>query len=146
MSKAKFEIRAIGDLGELKRETLEGVNKAIVTAAFKVRDDARNYFMTSKTLYKNATEAYDKLAGGINVGKLVGGTIKVHAFGDGNSQTTLWKSVFFVGGTLYRSNGRGNKGRIAENNALDKAVQQNINTLDKYINNVLKEKENKTHG
>ena len=146
MSKAKFEIKAMGDLGELKQETLEGVNKAIVAAAYKVRDDARSVFKASKTLYKNATSEYDKLAEGINVEKLVGGTIKVHALGDGNGATSLWKSVFFVGGTLYRSNKRGNKGRITENMALDKAVSSNANTLEKYIDNVLKQKEKETHG
>ena len=121
MSKAKFEIKAMGDLGALKQETLEGVNKAIVAAAYKVRDDARSIFKASKTLYKNATSEYDKLAEGINVGKL-------------------------VGGTLYRSNKRGNKGRITENMALDKAVSSNANTLEKYIDNVLKQKEIETHG
>lgn len=146
MSKARFEIKAMGDLGELKKETLEGVNKAIVAAAYKVRDDARSVFKASKTLYKNATSEYDKLAEGINVGKLVGGTIKVHALGDGNGATSFWKSVFFVGGTLYRSNKRGNKGRITENMALDKAVSTNAKTLEKYIDNVLKQKEKETHG
>ena len=55
MSKARFEIKAMGDLGELKKETLDGVNKALVAAAYKVRDDARSVFKASKTLYKNAT-------------------------------------------------------------------------------------------
>ena len=146
MSKARFEIKAMGDLGELKKETLDGVNKALVAAAYKVRDDARSVFKASKTLYKNATSEYDKLAEGINVGKLVAGTIKVHALGDGNGATSLWKSVFFVGGTLYRSNKRGNKGRITENMALDKAVSTNAKTLEKYIDNVLKQKEKETHG
>lgn len=135
-----FETRNIEDKG-----LLDKIDKALLAAAFRVRDDARNVFMSSKSLYKHATSNYDKLANGIMVGKLNNSTVKVHTLGD-NKDQSLWKTRFFVGSTLYRTQTQKkgvklkkpySKGFIQANDALEQAVSQNQNTLDLFVNNVL---------
>lgn len=126
----------------------ENIDRALLAAAFKVRDDARREFIASKPQYKYATSDYDKLANGIMIGRLKNSEVKVHALGN-NSDQTLWKTRFFVGSTIYRTQNkrRGEslnkpytKGFIKGNDAIDKAVSQNETTLDIYIHNVLNKK------
>lgn len=137
-----FEIR---NIEESVPELIEQIDKAVLAAAFKIRDDARTHFMSSKSQYKYATSNYNKLANGIMVGKLTGSSVKVHSLGNkGNNDT--WKTRFFVGGTTYRTqtqqegvrlNKPYTKGFIQDNTALDKAVAQNQNILSEFIGNVI---------
>lgn len=137
-----FETRNIEDDG-----LLEKIDKAVLAAAFKVRDDARNAFLSSKSQYKYATTDYDRMAEGIMVGKLNSSTnsVKVHALGD-NRDPDLWKARFFVGSTIYRTQTKQQgksldkpytKGYIKSNDAIDKAINQNQNTLNEFISNTL---------
>lgn len=137
-----FETRNI-DSGDL----LDRIDKAILAAAFKVRDDARHEFLSSKSQYKYATSDYHRLANGIMVGKLTNSSVKVHALGD-NVDQDLWKTRFFVGSTTYRTQTKHQgksikpytKGFIQSNDAIDKAVNENQNTLGEFITNVINNK------
>lgn len=135
-----FECRNIED-GDL----LAKIDKAVVAAACKVRDDAKKAFMANKSQYKYATKNYDALASGIMIGKLKGDAIKVHALGNNQKGSNTYKTRFFVGSTIYRTQTKQQgksikpytKGYIKGNDAIDKAVNSNGNTLNQYINNVL---------
>lgn len=138
-----FETRDI-DINGIK----DSIDKALVAAAFKIRDDARKEFVASKPQYKHATKDYEKLANGIMVGKLKNSEVKVHGLGD-NSDKSLWKTRFFIGSTIYRTqtkqegknlNKPYTKGFIRGNDAIDKAVDKNNATLEIFINNVLNRK------
>ena len=69
----------------------KGVDRAVVAAAFKIRDTARTTFNSSRSLYKHATKKYKHLSEGINVGKFdeTSETIKVHALGSKEDKDTL---------------------------------------------------------
>lgn len=135
-----FETRNIED----EKEILNKIDKAILATAFKVRDDARKQFLAYKGQYKYATTNYNKLAEGIMIGKLDNSSVKVHAFGD-NKDPNLWKARFFVGSTVYRTQTKHQgktikpftKGFIQANDAIDKAIEENKNTLGNFIGNVL---------
>lgn len=125
------------DLGELTNEMLKSIQGAVYATAYKVRDDARNEYRKSKSMYKKPTDKFTNLQGGIMVGKLRGGEIKVHALGDRQDQE-LWKARFFVGGTVFRQDSKGRfLGYIKENDALTKSVGMNKQTLNNYINNAI---------
>jgi hypothetical protein len=124
------------DLENATEEMLRGVNRALLAAAFKIRDDMRDEFRRSIGEYKYATEDYYRMAQGIMVGKLQDGSVKIHALGNYENDGT-WKARFFVGGTTYRKNVNGDKGYIKANNAIDKGMNNAQNTLNNYINNAL---------
>lgn len=124
------------DLENASKEMLMGVDRAVLAAAFKIRDDMRSYFKKSISKYKYATEDYYKLANGIMVGKLEYGQVKIHALGNRENDGT-WKTRFFVGGTSYRENQNGNKGLIKKNEAIDNGINNGEEILKNYINNAL---------
>lgn len=137
----KFDIRNIEDI---EKDLLKEIDKAVLAAAFKVRDDARKHFLSSKRQYKYATSEYNRMANGIMIGKLQDSSVKVHALGD-NKDPDLWKARFFVGSTTYRTQTKHQgkaikpytKGFIQSNDAIDKAIDENQNTLGQFIGNVL---------
>ena len=124
------------DLKDATSEMLKGVNKALVAAAYKICDDMKEEFKKAQSQYKYGTKDYYKLAEGIMVGKLENGSIKIHALGH-RENDDLWKARFFVGGTSYRKNSKGDKGYIKENDAVDKGMKNGENILNNYINNAL---------
>lgn len=124
------------DLENASQEVLRGVSRALLAAAFKIRDDMREEFKKSQGEYKYGTEKYYNLAEGIMVGKLDNGQVKIHALGHNENDGT-WKARFFVGGTTYRENNRGNKGYIKANSAIDKGMDNAQKILNNYINNVI---------
>ena len=67
------------DLENATEEMLRGVNRALLAAAFKIRDDMRDEFRRSIGEYKYATEDYYRMAQGIMVGKLQDGSVKIYA-------------------------------------------------------------------
>ena len=124
------------DLENATAEMLKGVNMALVAAAYKICDEMRDEFKKSQPQYKYGTEDYYRLAQGIMVGKLDNGRIKIHALGHSENDG-LWKARFFVGGTTYRENSKGNKGLIKSNDAVDKGLSKGQNILNNFINNAL---------
>ena len=125
----------------------KGVDRAVVAAAFKIRDTARTTFNSSRSLYKHSTKKYKHLSEGINVGKFdeTSETIKVHALGSKEDKDT-YKTRFFVGGTVYRKQKRWQgkrikpylKGYIEPNDALNDATGKAEEVLNRYVRNVLK--------
>ncbi len=124
------------DLETASQEVLEKVDKALVAAAFKIRDEMRDEFIKSQSNYKYSTSEYKKMTQGIMVGRLNNSQIKIHALGNKANDGT-WKARFFVGGTTYRKNNRGNKGYIKSNEAVDKGLSDAENILNSFIKNTL---------
>lgn len=124
------------DLEIESEEMLKGIDRALVAAAFRIRDNMRDEFKKAASQYKYGTQNYERLAGGIMVGKLKNSTIKVHSLGNREDDGT-WKTRFYVGGTTYRKNNRGNKGYIKENSAVDKGLTDAEEILTNFINNTL---------
>lgn len=133
MGKVVYSTR---DLENATADMLKGVNMALVAAAYKICDEMREQFKKSQSQYKYGTPDYYKLAQGIMVGKLEDGKIKIHAFGHTENDGT-WKARFFVGGTAYRSNSKGDKGMIKANEAIDKGLSNGQNILNNFISNAL---------
>lgn len=135
------------DIEKASSEMLRNIDKAVVASAFKIRDDARQIFITSRSIYKKHTSGhnYKDLASGIMVGKLRSSQIKIHSLG---SNGHLYKTRFFVGGTTYRKQtkikGKSlskpyTKGFIKANETIDKAMGNADTTLSKYIKNAIEE-------
>lgn len=124
------------DLETASQEVLEKVDKALVAAAFKIRDEMRDEFIKSQTNYKYSTSEYKKMAQGIMVGRLNDSQIKIHALGNKTNDGT-WKARFFVGGTTYRKNNKGNKGYIKSNEAVDNGLTNAESILNSFIKNTL---------
>lgn len=124
------------DLENASNEILEKVDKALLAAAFKIRDEMRDEFKKSQSNYKYSTSEYKKMASGIMVGKLNNSQVKIHALGNRVNDGT-WKARFFVGGTTYRKTNKGNKGYIKSNDAVDKGLNNAENILNSYIRNTL---------
>jgi hypothetical protein len=122
------------DLETASQEVLEKVDKALVAAAFKIRDEMRNEFIKSQSNYKYNTSEYKKMASGIMVGRLNNSQIKIHALGNKSDDGT-WKARFFVGGTIYRKNNKGNKGYIKPNEAVDNGLINAESILNTFIKN-----------
>lgn len=137
MGKRIYDTR---DLSEYSKSQLKQFDKAVLAAAFKVRDEARQAFIDSKPQYKMATSKYTNLVEGIMVGRLNDNhSVKVHALGS-RSKKESYKTRFFVGGTIQRFNGGycSYNGQIDENEAIDKGLKDGQKILDTYINNTLK--------
>lgn len=142
--------RIIFDTYEVEKassEILKDIDKAVVASAFKIRDDARRFFISSASLYKTHTSghSYKDLAAGIMVGKLRQSQIKIHSLGT-KEKTHSFKTRFFVGGTIYRKQTKVNgkalaksyqKGYIKPNETIDKAMTNADSVLNNYIKNVI---------
>jgi len=124
------------DLETLSDEMISKIDRAVVAAAFKIRDEIRGEFRKSSNLYTNHTEKYDELAEGIMVGRLNNSQIKIHALGS-NEKPNTFKTRFFVGGTIYRKNSKGNKGFIKSNSAVDNGLTNAESILNSFIKNTL---------
>lgn len=124
------------DLENATADVLARVDKAILAAAFRIRDDMRSEFKRSKTDYKYSTQDYYRMSSGIMVGKLNNSKVKIHALGHKENDGT-WKARFFVGGTTYRQNEKGNKGFIKSNEAVDRGLRNADTILNTFINNTL---------
>ena len=124
------------DLSTASEEIIKKVDRAVLAAAFKIRDEMREQFKKDITLYKYATRDYYRMAGGIMVGKLSNSKVKIHAFGPKQNDGT-WKARFFVGSTTYRKNNKGNKGFIKANEAVDDGLRNGNQILSTYIKNTI---------
>lgn len=132
------------DLTEASQDILKSIDKAVLAAAFNIRDNMRNSFLSSFTKYKYGTSEYNSLAEGIMVGKLKDSKVKVHALGS-KSKYNTYKTRFFVGGTLYRTQKQVNdknikpysKGFIKSNDAVKQGLNGADQTLNKYIKNAI---------
>lgn len=126
------------DLESASEEVVAKVDRALLAAAFKIRDDMREEFKKSQSSYKYGTAEYYRMAQGIMVGKLLNNQVKVHALGN-HADDGTWKARFFVGGTQYRKGNpnNSNKGRIAANEAVDKGIRDGQKILETYIKNTL---------
>lgn len=124
------------DLENYSDEMVSKIDRAVVAAAFKIRDEIREEFKKSASQYPNHTEKYDDLAQGIMVGKLKNSQIKVHAMGSNEKQNT-YKTRFFVGGTTYRKTNKGNRGYIKANSAIDSGIHNAEEILNSFIKNTL---------
>ena len=139
--KVIYEVR---DLEKVTSDMLKGIDKALLAAAFKIRDNMRNEFLHGKSLYKHSTSEYSKLANGIMVGKLKDGQVKIHALGNKEDYNS-YKTRFFVGGTRYRKQTQKagesikpyTKGFIKSNEAVDKGISGGQQILNNFIGNVL---------
>lgn len=132
--------RAIYDSRDLEKasdEILKKVDRAVVAAAFKIRDEIRDDFRKDITKYKYATSNYYRMAEGIMVGKLRDGYVKIHALGSKENKGD-WKARFFVGGTMVRKNSKGDKGLIDYNSAIDDGMKNANTILSTYVKNTLK--------
>ena len=124
------------DLETLTDEMIEKIDRAVVAAAFKIRDEIREEFKKSGNMYPHHTDKYEGLAEGVMVGRLTNSQIKVHVLGSDEKPDTF-KTRFFVGGTTYRKTKNGNKGFIKSNAALDKGMSNAENILNSFIKNTL---------
>jgi hypothetical protein len=132
------------DLTTLSDDILKRIDRAVIAAAYKVRDDMRQVFISSSSLYKHKTGNLSHLAEGIEVGKLNNSQVKIHSLGSKDKYDT-YKTRFFVGGTIPRTQTKRNgknikpysKGYIQANNAIDIGFSQAEKTLNTFINNVL---------
>lgn len=115
---------------------LKQIDKALVAAAYKMRDNARRLLTANDKGYQIAS-----IADGIMLGRLrkdaSGTTITLHAMGN-SSNPKSWKARIFAGGAYHRrtrSKGR-NRGSIEDLKTIQKSTDQKI--LDNYINNAIK--------
>lgn len=136
MPKTKRVIYDTRDLSDATEEMLRSIDRAVLASAFRLRDEMRDQFKKDITLYKYATPDYYRMAEGIMVGKLRDGHVKIHALGH-KENTGDWKARFFVGGTDYRKNSKGNKGFIKKNEALDDGMANANTILTSYIQNAI---------
>lgn len=136
MGRAIYDSR---DLSTVGQEILDSIDSAILAAAYKVRDQGRQVFIQQGGIYKHHdANKYNALAGGIMVGKLKKDhTVTVHALGANTTGSNLWKTRFFVGGTIERAIPH-SKGMIAKNEAVDKGANNAQSILDEYVNNAIR--------
>lgn len=123
-------IYEIEDLDTFGKEILQSIDRAVLAAAFRMRDNARAKFLSSDN---KRTSKYDSLSRGINVGKLINHQTNVNALGTRENYDT-YKTRFFVGGTKPRTKGH-DRGFISANNALENGIDESL--LEKYISNAI---------
>ena len=99
------------NLDTASKEMVKKIDKAVLAAGFKIRDDARDAFAAAQSKYKYATPEYHNLESGIMVGHLYDSHVKIHAMG-AKSDYDTYKTRFFVGGTVYRKQKRWQGKRI----------------------------------
>ena len=136
------------NIEKASKEMLKNIDDAIIATAFKLRDEARQIFINSSSIYKTHSSGhnYRDLAQGIMVGKLRSSQIKIHSLGASDNQHT-YKTRFFVGGTQYRRQTKMKgkavkpyqKGFIKPNETIDKAMNDADTTLNNYIKNAIEE-------
>lgn len=121
-------------------EQLKKIDKALVAAAYRIKDNAQSLFINNGRYKK-----LDSLKEGIMLGKLENSSIKLHAFGYNDEAKQTYKARFFVGGTQERVNKKpiGNhkkpltKGSIEPLDTINKATQNGNVILDNYIKQAL---------
>lgn len=139
---------SIYDTEEIQQYTvkqLAKIDKALVAAAYTIRDNARQAFVNNGK-YKGI----GVLSEGIMLGRLVknGGvsSITVHGFGYNDTKKQTYKTRFFILGTLDRQvkkrNGTTLKqpysiGNIERLDSIENAMKGADNTLISYIRNAL---------
>lgn len=117
-------------------EQLKRVDKALVAAAYAMRDKARKLFVSNAKGYK-----LQNLQDAIMLGKLRTGvdgvsSITLHAMGN-SSNYNSYKARFFAGGAYHRqTRSQRYRGSIEALNTIENALDQG--TLDDYINSVIK--------
>lgn len=123
------------------KDTKDRINKAVVASAIKIRDNIRSTFISDATsLYKHHKGNIAHLITGIMIGKDQGGSIKIHALGN-KSDSSSYKTRFFIGGTKYRKQERRlgkpikpfTKGFIKPTDTLVKVVEKSNPILTNYI-------------
>ncbi len=133
------------DLSNASKDILDRVDRAVMAAAFKIRDNARSQFKSDTTsTYKSHTGDINKFANGIMVGRNNHGSVKLHAMGSKDFYDS-YKTRFFVGGTINRTQTkqRGqnikpySKGYIKSLDTIDKVISSSQSILDSYIQHVL---------
>lgn len=117
-------------------EQLKRVDKALVAAAYAMRDKARKLFVSNAKGYN-----LQSLQDGVMLGRLRHGndgvtSVTLHAFGN-NTNKNSYKARFFVGGAYHRqTRSQRYRGSIEALNTIENALDQG--TLDDYINSVIK--------
>lgn len=117
-------------------EQLKQIDKALVAAAYAMRDKARKLFVSNAKGYN-----LQGLQDGVMLGRLRHGndgvtSVTLHAFGN-NTNKNSYKARFFVGGAYHRqTRSQRSRGSIEALNTIENALDQG--TLDDYINNVIK--------
>lgn len=117
-------------------EQLKQIDKALVAAAYAMRDKARKLFVSNAKGYN-----LQSLQDGVMLGRLRHGndgvtSVTLHAFGN-NTNKNSYKARFFVGGAYHRqTRSQRYRGSIEAQNTIENALDQG--TLDDYINNVIK--------
>lgn len=133
------------DLTNASNEILDSIDKALMAAAFTIRDNARSIFKSdAATTYKSHTGNINKLSTGIMVGKNNHGSVKIHAFGSKDDYDS-YKTRFFVGGTINRTQTKRHgknikpytKGYIKAIDTIEKTISNSQPILDTYIQHVL---------
>lgn len=123
-------IYEIEDLDTFGKEMLQDIDRAVLAAAFKMRDNARTKFLGSQ---HRKTSDFDSLTKGINVGKLINHQTNINAYGTRENYNS-YKARFFEGGTKPRTKGH-DRGQLTGIHSLEDALDESI--LTKYINNVI---------
>lgn len=119
-------------------EQLAKVDKALVAAAYAMRDHARRLLVTEG---KGKGYRLDRLQEGVMLGRLrkspAGETsITLHAMGKASDYNSF-KTRFFAGGAYHRQTGKGrNRGTIEDLKTIEQSLDEKI--LDDYINNAIK--------
>lgn len=123
-------IYEIEDLDTFGKEMLQDIDRAVLAAAFKMRDNARAKFLGSP---HRKTSNFDSLTKGINVGKLINHQTNINAYGT-REHYNSYKTRFFEGGTKPRTKGH-DRGYLNGVHSLEDAMDQGL--LEKYITNVI---------
>ena len=137
------------DIEKASSEILQNIDKAVVASAFRIRDDARQIFISSASIYKTHSNghSYRDLASGIMVGKLRSSQIKIHSLGT-KENAHSYKTRFFVGGTQYRKQNKikdntlskpFQKGYIKPNDTIETVMDGADTILNTYIKNAIEE-------
>lgn len=133
------------DFNGINAQTIQKVNRAVVAAAIKIRDDVRQTIVSdAQSLYRHHTGNIENLTTGIMIGKDRGGSIKIHAMGSREDYESF-KTRFFIGGTKYRTQEKRNgrpirpftKGYIAPTDTLNRVVNSSGAILSNYIQRAL---------
>lgn len=131
-----ISIQASEALEKATVEQLKRVDKALVAAAYAMRDKARKLFVSNAKGYN-----LQSLQDGVMLGRLRHGndgvtSVTLHAFGN-NTNKNSYKARFFVGGAYHRqTRSQRYRGSIEDLRTIENALDQG--TLDDYINNVMK--------
>ena len=135
------------DVRNVEKELLGKLNKSVMAAAFTIRDNMRAEFKKDGTKYKYHTSKFDRMAEGINVGKMRNGTVVIHAMGNRENDGT-WKTRFFVGGTKIRKQSKENgkrlehpytKGYLSSLDSVEKGMRDAQQILNTYVEHVINE-------